>query len=115
MILSKENYKEYIPEDEQDYVLQLLKDVENINEDLAICDMQNRQLVIDFNEKHTEYSVERTDPCPDYYGTYSLRFKYLPEESLCLEMNIGELDTVICAISSFIIYAPNKKDCNYAE
>lgn len=45
----------------------ILTDIESLNE------MTGRDFYIDWQHFHNKYSPERTDPCPDYYGFFSIR------------------------------------------
>ena len=81
-----------------DYLKSLLNDVKDLNN---IVD-PNQRIFIDYNDGHTEYSSERTDPCPDYYGMFTLRFENRPHIKIGDEMNINELDTVICSLYDFV-------------
>ena len=45
----------------------LLTDIDEINN----ANLKD-PIYIDWEENHTEYSPEWTEPCPDFYGTYSL-------------------------------------------
>ena len=42
-------------------------------------------IYIEYIDKHTEYSPERTDPCPDYYGYYRL---WQGNKTLGIEMDL---------------------------
>ena len=59
------------------------------------------KLFINYIDTHTEYSPERTDPCPDYYGLFELRWDREPYETVGTQMTLNELDTVLCALSDF--------------
>ncbi|MCH5167947.1 MAG: hypothetical protein J1F35_08725 [Erysipelotrichales bacterium] len=85
----------YIGED-RDRLLCLLRDLSDINKNL------NNKIYIDKQYHHDVYSCERTDPCPDYYGLYSLKIENNPRESLEFEpMTIDELDGAICLLYGF--------------
>lgn len=58
-------------------------------------------LSIHWQDYHNEYSAERTDPCPDFYGTYTIR----PEnrDHIGIEMDINELDTSMCLLYNYIV------------
>lgn len=80
----------------------LLIDIEGINQILEDTGLQHKQIYINYIDEHSEYSPERTDPCPDYYGWFLLVFKNNKYETAGCEMTLDELDTVICALYNFI-------------
>ena len=63
MVLNKDNTSNGL-------LISLLDDLEIINS------QHNTNIELHQVDKHTEWSPERTDPCPDYYGMYYL---YIPE------------------------------------
>ena len=81
-----------------EYLESLLEDIKDFN---SIVE-PNKRIFIDYYNDHTEYSVERVDPCPDYYGYFTLRFENKPNEKIGEEMDIFELDTVICSLYDFV-------------
>ena len=99
MKLTLENCSEVVPEKNVLLCKALLRDVEEMNRELL---KDYNQIFINFQTEHTQYSCERTDPCPDYYGTYTIRFEKKPYEMVGVEMDINELDTTLCAIENFI-------------
>lgn len=89
MELTKENYTENLPIQEQlmfSFLLDVLKDINSYKE---------KELYIDWRDFHDEYSPERTDPCPDYYGTYTLRYRHCPEFVIGSRMTIDELEDAL--------------------
>ena len=80
----------------------LMIDLKELNEMLIDKNQSNKQIYIDYENKHTEYSPERTDPCPDYYGMFSIRFEKNPYEKIGDMMTLNELDNAICLLSNFI-------------
>ena len=50
--------------------------------------------------EHTEYSPERTDPCPDYYGMFRLLFENNPV-NVGGEMDIDQLDMTLFILNEF--------------
>ena len=80
----------------------ILDDVNELNNLLKDKDESYRQLYIDYIGDHTEYSPERTDPCPDYRGMFTLRFEKNPYETIGMEMTIDDLDNAICILINFI-------------
>jgi hypothetical protein len=51
-------------------------------------------------DEHTEYSPERVDPCPDYYGMYRL---WQGNKTLGIEMDLEILDYVLAVLSDIFI------------
>ncbi len=76
----------------------LLTDLEDINTTLP----EGKKLWLDYVDTHTEYSPERVDPCPDYYGCFLLRWEDTPYETVYVEMTINELDSVMCVLWDFV-------------
>ena len=104
MKITLDNYKLIIPEKDCNLIYSLLIDLSNLNNMLDENNKSYKKLSIDYITEHTVYSSERTDPCPDYYGMYRLVYENNIYENVGLEMNINELDTVICALINFIEY-----------
>ena len=59
-------------------------------------------IYIEWIDKHTEYSPERTEPCPDYYGMYQIRHDNYDGEILGIEMDIDLLDASLCLLNNFV-------------
>ena len=77
-------------------------------DDLEIINSQhNTNIELHQVDKHTEWSPERTDPCPDYYGMYYL---YIPEtkEIIGDYMYIDDLNEIMYVVSEFSEYLYNK-------
>ena len=98
MKITIDNHIEHLPTKEILLYVSLQSDLDEINEHLE----DGKKLYIDFNEEHTEWSAERTDPCPDYYGMYSLRSETYPFEMIGDYMNIEELDYAILVLTDFL-------------
>ena len=96
-----ENYEQYVPKKDWQLMHGLLIDLEELNQELINNNEEYRQLYIDIQIEHNEYSVERTDPCPDYYGFYTLRFKKNEYETVGNEMTIEELDNALLILINF--------------
>ena len=96
------NYTTLIPEKDQSLMMGLLIDLMELNQELEDNQESYRKLYIDYQDYHDEYSPERTDPCPDFIGTYTLRLIKDPYNKIGVNMNIDELDTVICTLCNFI-------------
>lgn len=102
MRVTFENYKDITPEKNQGLIESLLTDLLELNTELENIQEPYRKLYIDYIMEHTEYSPERTDPCPDYYGMYRLVFEKNPYESVGTEMTIEELDNAMCVLINFV-------------
>ena len=96
MNITRENYKTIIPKKEQNVLKSLLDDLDDINKY-----HKDNKLYIDWQDYHDEYSCERTDPCPDFYGYYSVRFENLPNETVGTVMTINDLDSTLCILFSY--------------
>ena len=92
----------YPSESAQNYLKSLLIDLLELNNELDNRGESHKKLYIDYEDKHTEYSPERTDPCPDYYGLFTLRFENKPYETVGGILDLNELDTVLCALVNFV-------------
>ena len=77
----------------------LLCDVEEINYNTPLC---SRNIYIEWIEEHTEYSPERTDPCPDYYGMFRVR-REDNNDYLGVEMTLRDLDISLCLLHNYLI------------
>ena len=102
MKLTFENYKKIIPEEEQGLMGGLLLDLMELNQNLNDKGQGYRALFIDYQDYHNEYSDERTDPCPDYYGYYRLYSEKDPYNHIGLEMTIHDLDDALCLLCNFV-------------
>ena len=93
-------------EESKNLLTSLLIDVAGINALLINDNKSDKQIFIDYENDHTEYSPERTDPCPDYYGTFTLRFENDPSEKIGPNMHLDDLDTMICGLYNFVEFQP---------
>ena len=100
MKVTRENFKDI--ENNQGLLESLLIDLEELNQLLEDKDEAYRKLYIDYQNYHNEYSPERTDPCPDYYGLFSLRFEKYPYETVGDMMTLEELDNALFILINFI-------------
>jgi len=96
MIVTEENINR-LPEKEQGLIKALLKDIDDINyhKPLNSCN-----IYIEWIDKHTEYSPERVDPCPDYYGMYRIGRE---NDFLGVEMTLDDLDIALCLLYNYLI------------
>lgn len=99
MKVTYENIED-LPIDNKDKVIlkALLTDIDEINN----ANLKD-PIYIDWEENHTEYSPERTEPCPDFYGTYSL-IRSTTKDKLGVEMDLDTLDIALCLLNNYIIY-----------
>lgn len=100
MKVTRENFKNI--ENNQGLLESLLIDLEELNQLLEDKDEAYRKLYIDYQDYHNEYSPERTDPCPDYYGMFSLRFEKNPYETVGDMMTLEELDNALFILINFV-------------
>ena len=90
------NYIDIIPENEQILIKALLEDIESINKYIS-----NKGFIwISYEDEHTEYSPEWTDPCPDYYGCYRIH-NSLNDDTIGIEMTLDDLDMNLCTLINF--------------
>ena len=83
---------------DKDLLEGLLIDLKEINQ------VSNKpKIYIEFQDRHNEYSPERTDPCPDYYGYYTIRSETC-EDLLGVEMDLDTLDTALCLLNNYLVY-----------
>lgn len=55
------------------------------------------RLEIHIVDEHTQYSAERTDPCPDYYGTFTI--KWASQNDIINDgFTLAELDNNMCTL-----------------
>ncbi len=55
------------------------------------------ELEIHYITEHTTWSPERVDPCPDYYGTFVIRWEGYPE-TINDYLSLKELDDHMCTL-----------------
>ena len=102
MRLTNENFKEYVPKEDQNLFESLLIDLMELNQVLEDQGEKYRQLYFSIETEHTEYSPEWTDPCPDYYGMYSICFENNPYEIVGDYMTIDALDDAMLILCNFV-------------
>ena len=88
---------ENIPIKERALVRALLNDLAEINHNLPL---HSPNLELEWIDTHTEYSPERTDPCPDYYGMYRV---WRGDDYIGVEMDLDTLDFALCLLYNFVI------------
>lgn len=97
MKITIDNYKE-VPSSDYLLLKALLDDVEEINNH---CQPE-KEIYIDWQDYHNEYSPERVDPCPDYYGYYSIRWMK-NDDMVSHFMTLSELDFYLCFLYSYVV------------
>jgi hypothetical protein len=83
------------------YLESLCIDLMELNNELENKNLNNKKLYIDIQDFHNEYSPERVEPCPDYYGMFSLRFEnddYMVGDYI---ERLDDLDTIIFTLIDF--------------
>lgn len=84
------------------YLESLYIDLMELNNELENQNLNHKKLYIDIQDYHNEYSPERTDPCPDYYGMFSLRFEnndYMIGDYI---ERLDELDSILFTLIEFM-------------
>lgn len=107
MLLDLYKIQHDIPKKDRNRVHALYCDLLEINNIVEDHVDVNKYLSLHYQDWHDEYSPERTDPCPDYYGTYTLLDRL--GEKVGINMNVDELDTVLCSLLEFIEHLYYKK------
>ncbi len=95
-------YDFYNIENGQNLLKSLLIDLAELNNMLIENHLEYKQLYIDYIDEHTEYSPERTDPCPDFYGMFTLRFESNQHEKVGDIVTLNELDNIIFSLVNFV-------------
>lgn len=80
----------------------LLEDIEELNYELDNNGQSYKKLYIDYENEHTEYSPERIDPCPDFYGMFKLRYESNPNEFVGDYMSLHDLDNNLFILIDFV-------------
>lgn len=79
----------------------LLQDTCNLNDLLDKNNKSYKRILIDYIDEHTEYSPERTDPCPDYYGLFKIVLENDHYNIIGDPVGLRDLDMVLCALFNF--------------
>ena len=90
------DFKNRSLKESKNLLISLLVDIAGMNALLIDDNKSDKQIFIDYENKHTEYSPERTDPCPDYYGMYRL---WQGNKTLGIEMDLEVLDYVLAVLN----------------
>lgn len=85
-----------VPEKEQHLLWGILVyDLKDLNK------LSSSEMEIHWQDWHNECSPERTEPCPDFYGYYTLRFKN-SDKVIGVEMTLDELNISICLLIEYL-------------
>lgn len=115
MKITRENFKDFIEFDDsfskESYVNSLLDDVDEINKIIKNSNFEQKpEFYIDIQLHHDEYSPERTDPCPDFFGYLSIRGTVFNEDGNIvrdgivgdLKKSLSEIDYDLYSIYSIL-------------
>lgn len=83
------------------YLESLCIDLMELNNELEDSNLYHKKIYLDIQDYHNEYSPERTDPCPDYYGMFSLRFENDDSRIGDFIERLDDLDTIIFTLIDF--------------
>lgn len=105
MKISKENiYNLPIDDKDRGLLKAIISDMDEINEKYSTS------FYIDFQDYHDECSPEWVDPCPDYYGYYTIRNDKIPFEICGTEMTLEDLDYQMVLFNDVIEIILGKKE-----
>lgn len=92
-----------LPEKERDLAKALLTDILEINNWSHVGGHgADKDVWLDWQDYHDEYSPERTDPCPDYYGYYAIMQKSKDGlEVICDKMPLKDIDWLVCGLLDY--------------
>ena len=97
------NYTQFIHNDNEESLLySLLLDLEELNNNLHDQNLDHKKIYIDCQDYHDQYSPERTDPCPDFYGMFTIRFEGDKTEYLGYPMKLDDLDYALSILCNFV-------------
>lgn len=80
---------EFINSKDKTLLISLINDLTELNSYIG------GNFCIYVEDKHTEWSAERCDPCPDYYGYYMIGFDPDNNEYIGDYMDLNELDSAL--------------------
>lgn len=84
---------EFINSKDKKLLISLLNDLTELNSYIG------SNLCLYVEDEHTEWSPERCDPCPDYYGYYRIGFDPDIYTYIGDYMDLYELDCALCILS----------------
>lgn len=85
-----------ISEKDKQLLACLLEDMDELNGIIGKNNGRKTTFYIDYQDYHDEYSPERVDPCPDYYGMYGI--VDANGELIGFRESINELDCTMCTL-----------------
>ena len=87
------------------YQKSLIEEVDEINaliKRYSGAFYEGAEIGLYLDNEHTDYSPERTDPCPDYYGSFQLRWNN--GESICDKTFVlKDIDDYLYVINNLLI------------
>lgn len=90
------------PEEQTKLLLSLVKEARDINSILTNFPGQDMKTIsIYWENEHTEYSPERTDPCPDNYGFFYIMMNGV-NHTIGEAMSIDQLDESLSLLYDFV-------------
>ena len=99
-----------VPEKQTRFLLSLVKEASEINDMLTELPGQHmKHISIYWENEHTEYSPERTDPCPDYYGSFYIMMNDI-NQVIGDAMTIEQLDEALSLLYDFVEMQNIEKD-----
>lgn len=84
------------------YLKALLEVISDINDKLHDLGLDYMQIRLEWEDQHSEYSPERVDPCPDYYGTYCLRRMNGHNDRIGENCSLEDIDEILLVLYDFI-------------
>ena len=101
MVITRENINSIdiqSVQKDQEKIIALLQDLELINS------FTKNKYSINVQEYHNEYSPERCEPCPDYYGYFTLVYKDGDHYEVIGDvMDIDTLDDTLFVLYTFVV------------
>ena len=89
-------------EEQTKLLLSLVKEARDINSILTNFPGQDMKTIsIYWENEHTEYSPERTDPCPDNYGFFYIMMNGV-NQTIGDAMSIDQLDESLSLLYDFV-------------
>lgn len=89
-----------IEESKKGFVASLLDDIDEYNKMVTSKGHHELRVELSVQVEHNEYSPERTDPCPDYYGMYRLHFEIDRSKTVGMEMDLDMLDNCLMHLNN---------------
>ena len=88
----------------KEYLEALLESIYDINSELDKLNLSKLKVQLNWQDYHNEYSAERVDPCPDYYGWWYLT-RISDERTVVggVCKDLVDVDDIINTLYEFII------------